>query len=257
MALDIRLVPALRDNYVFLAHCPVEGVTAVVDPAEEAPVVAALEAAGWGLDLILNTHHHADHVGANRALKAHYGLTIVGPAADRDRIPGIDRAVGTGDRVAVGASEADVLDVPGHTRGHIAYVFSGDGAAFVGDTLFAGGCGRMFEGTPPQFWASLARLRALPDDTRIYCAHEYTAANLRFAVTVDPDNAALRDRVARVAEARAADRPTVPSLLGEEKATNPFLRCDRPELAAAVGLPPSDPAAVFGAVRAAKDGFRG
>jgi len=255
--LDIRLMPALRDNYVFLVHDPEEGVTAVVDPAEEAPVLAALDAAGWGLDLILNTHHHPDHVGANRSLKLRFGLTVVGPAADRDRIPGIDVAVGTGDTAAVGAAVARVYDVPGHTRGHIAYWFEADAAVFVGDTLFAGGCGRMFEGTPAQFWTSLDLLRGLPDETRVFCAHEYTAANLRFAVTVDGDNAALRRRVAEVAATRAAGAPTVPSTIGVEKATNPFLRCDRPEVAAAVGLPRGSPAAVFGAVRAAKDGFRG
>lgn len=257
MALDIRLVPALRDNYIFLVHDPVEGVTAVVDPAEEAPVLAALEAAGWGLDLILNTHHHADHVGANRALQRRFGLTVVGPAADRARIPGIDVAVGTGDVTAVGAAVAQVFDVPGHTRGHIAYWFAADDAVFVGDTLFAGGCGRMFEGTPTQFWASLDRLRGLPDATRVYCAHEYTSANLRFAVTVDAENAALRRRISAVAACRAAGLPTVPTTIGVERATNPFLRCDRPELAAAVGLPGGAPAAVFAAVRSAKDGFRG
>jgi hydroxyacylglutathione hydrolase len=257
VTLDIRLVPALRDNYVFLVHDPGEGVTAVVDPAEEAPVLAALDAAGWGLDLILNTHHHPDHVGANQSLKRRFGLTVVGPAADRERIPGIDVAVGTGGSVSVGAAVARVYDVPGHTRGHIAYWFEGDAAVFVGDTLFAGGCGRMFEGTPDQFWASLDLLRGLPDDTRVFCAHEYTTANLRFAVTVDADNAALRARVAAVAAAGAAGAPTVPSTIGMEKATNPFLRCDRPEVAAAVGLPMGAPAAVFGAVRAAKDGFRG
>jgi hydroxyacylglutathione hydrolase len=257
MALDIQLIPVLSDNYVFIAHDTDTGVTAVVDPAEDAPVVAALTDRGWGLDLILNTHHHADHVGANLALKRRFGARVVGPAADRGRIPGIDRAVATGDIVAVGDSSGQVFDVPGHTRGHIAYWFAADAAVFVGDTLFVGGCGRMFEGTPAQFWSSLLLLRGLPDATRVYCAHEYTTANLAFAVTVEPGNAALVRRVAEVAVARAAGQPTVPTTIGAEMATNPFLRCDIGSVAAAVGLSPANPAAVFAAVRSTKDGFRG
>lgn len=255
--LQIRRVPALRDNYVWLVHDEGTGTTAVVDPAEAAPVEAALTEEGWSLHLILNTHHHPDHVGANRVLKERHGLTVVGPRADRARIPGIDVEVGTGDTATVGGATAAVYDVPGHTRGHIAYHFAGDRAAFVGDTLFAGGCGRMFEGTPEQFWRSLALLRGLPDHTRVYCAHEYTTANLRFALTVEPDNAALQARVELVAQARTRGEATVPSLLADEKATNPFLRCDTTAVARFAGLPTTQPAAVFGAVRAAKDAFRG
>ncbi len=254
--LEVRRVPALRDNYVWLAHDQETGTTAVVDPAELKPVEAALERNGWSLSLVLNTHHHADHVGANRALARRHGATIVGPRADRDRIPGIAVEVGSGDTVRVGASVGRVYDVPGHTRGHIAYHFEHSNAVFVGDTLFAGGCGRMFEGTPEQFWQSLARLRSLPASTWVYCAHEYTEANLRFALSVEPENQELVARFAEVQAARARGEATVPSVLGVEVVTNPFLRCDRATVAEAVGLSPADPAAVFGAVRAAKDGFR-
>ena len=254
--LEVVRVPALRDNYVWLAHDPNTGTTAVVDPAERKPVEAALEERGWSLSVVLNTHHHADHVGANLALAARHGATIVGPRADRSRIPGIGVEVGTGDTVQIGESTGRVYDVPGHTRGHIAYHFEDSNAVFVGDTLFAGGCGRMFEGTPEQFWRSLALLRALPASTWVYCAHEYTEATLRFALSVEPGNAELMARFAEVQAARARGEATVPSVLGVEAATNPFLRCDRATVAEAVGLPPSEPAAVFAAVRAAKDGFR-
>lgn len=256
-ALTIHRIPALKDNYLWLAVEPEGGAVAVVDPAEAAPVRAKLKELGLRLRLthILNTHHHRDHTGANLELKAEFGLTIIGPRADKERIPGIDVAVGEGDRVALGHAEAQVFDVPGHTRGHIAYWFADSDALFCGDTLFAMGCGRLFEGTPGQMWASLSKFRSLPDSTRVYCAHEYTLANARFALTVDGGNRALKARAEKVATMRAANEPTVPSTLGEERATNPFLRADRPELAAAVGLPPTDPVAVFGAVRARKDSF--
>jgi hydroxyacylglutathione hydrolase len=253
--LRIRRLPALRDNYLWLLHAPDTGETAVVDPAETGPVEVALAEEGWHLSHILNTHHHYDHVGANAALKERWGCTIVGPRADRDRIPGIDVALGEGDAVAVGRHRARVFDVPGHTRGHIAYWFAGDQALFVGDTIFAAGCGRMFEGTPEQFWDSLAKLRALPDATEVYCAHEYTASNLRYAAHVLPDDAGIRDRQAEVTAQRARGEATVPSPLGLEKRTNPFLRCDDPVVAAAVGLPGASPSAVFGALRGQKDAF--
>lgn len=253
--LRIRRLPALRDNYLWLLHDPDTGETAVVDPAEPGPVEDALAEEGWRLSHILNTHHHYDHVGANAALKERWGCTIVGPRADRDRIPGIDVALGEGDTVALGRHRARVFDVPGHTRGHIAYWFAADQALFVGDTIFAAGCGRMFEGTPEQFWDSLAKLRALPDATDVYCAHEYTASNLRYAVHVLPDDADIRHRQAEVAAQRARGEPTVPSPLGLEKRTNPFLRCDEPVVAAAVGLAGAPPSAVFGALRGQKDQF--
>lgn len=256
MSLEIVRIPCLTDNYVWLLREPASGEVAVVDPADPGPVRAALEARGWKLTHILNTHHHADHVGGNLALAQATGCTIVGPRADRGRIPGIRIEVGDGDRIALGAASAEVFDVPGHTRGHIAYFFATSRALFCGDTLFALGCGRMFEGTAPQMWASLAKLRALPDDTRVYCAHEYTQSNARFALHVDPHNAALRSRSAEIDALRARGEATVPSLLGDEKHTNPFLRADDPVLARAHGLDAGDPAAVFGFLRGSKDQFR-
>ncbi|HTI86643.1 MAG TPA: hydroxyacylglutathione hydrolase [Alphaproteobacteria bacterium] len=255
MPLTIHRIPALKDNYLWLAVEPEAQAVAIVDPAEAAPVRATLDRLGLRLTHILNTHHHRDHTGANLELKEAFGVTIAGPCADRDRIPGIDIAVGEGDRVRLGNSEAQVFDVPGHTRGHIAYWFADSDALFCGDTLFALGCGRLFEGTPQQMWSSLSKFRALPDSTRVYCAHEYTLSNARFALTVDSGNAALASRAAAVARARDMNQPTVPSTLGEERATNPFLRADRPEIAAAVGLSGADAATVFGAIRARKDSF--
>jgi hydroxyacylglutathione hydrolase len=253
--MEIERLPCRTDNYVWLLREPRTGSVAVVDPADAEPVLARLAARGARLDFILNTHHHGDHVGGNLALKARFGCTVVGPLADRDRIPGIDVALGEGDRFAFGALEARVFDVPGHTRGHIAFWFEAARALFCGDTLFALGCGRLFEGSPAQMWESLSKLRALPDETQVYCAHEYTQANARFALTADPANAALKARTASVDAARAKGEATVPSLLGEEKRTNPFLRADDPALARAAGLPGASPVDVFAAVRAAKDRF--
>jgi hydroxyacylglutathione hydrolase len=253
--LDIRLIPALSDNYIYLAHEPATGITAVVDPGEAEPVRRALSETGWKLTHILNTHHHDDHIGGDHALKAATGATIIGPRADRDRIPEIDVALGEGDSVKLGDETGTVFDTPGHTRGHIAFWFEHSQALFCGDTLFSLGCGRMFEGTAPQMWASLAKLRALPDDTRIYCGHEYTASNARFALAVDPDNAALRARAAEVERLRAAGKPTIPARLGEERATNPFLRADDPGLKAALGRPDAAPAEIFGELRSRKDKF--
>ena len=225
----------------------------VVDPAVSEPIEQRLKALGWRLTHILNTHHHGDHVGGNLALKAATGATVVGPAADRDRIPGID--VADGERFRLGEAEAEIFDVPGHTRGHIAYWFRESDALFCGDTLFACGCGRLFEGTPTQMWSSLGKLRRLPGATRVFCAHEYTQSNIRFALSVDGGNAALRERSRKVDALRAEGRPTVPSTLAEERATNPFLRADDAALAHAVGLAPGDAVAVFAAVRKAKDVF--
>ncbi|MBX6321677.1 MAG: hydroxyacylglutathione hydrolase, partial [Rhodospirillaceae bacterium] len=199
--------------------------------------------------------HHPDHSGGNLALKAATGATVVGPQADAARIPGIDVGVEEGRPFAFGAVEAQILFIPGHTRGHIAFWFPAAEALFCGDTLFSLGCGRMFEGTAPQMWASLGKLRALPDATRVYCGHEYTQANARFALTVDPDNPALRRRAAEVDRRRARGEPTIPSILGEEKAANPFLRADDPAVAAGVGLPGADPVRVFAEVRGRKDRF--
>jgi len=255
MALEIQLVPCLKDNYAYLLHDAASGETAVVDPSEAEPVMKAAAARGWRLTHILNTHHHWDHTGGNLALKEATAASIVGPAPDRDRIPGIDVALDEDDCFRLGDRAALVLFIPGHTRGHIAFHFADDQAVFCGDTLFALGCGRMFEGTAPQMWSSLCKLRALPGPTRVYCGHEYTQANARFALTIDRDNPALAARAVVVDAARAAGRPTVPSTMAEERAANPFLRADQPALAAAVGLPGGDPAAVFAAIRQRKDTF--
>ena len=215
----------------------------MIDPAVAEPVLAAAAARGWRITQILNTHWHPDHVGANLAIKEATGCQIAGPAGEASKIPGIDRAVADGEQVAVGGAEGVVIDVPGHTAGHNAYYFAGAGVLFCGDTLFALGCGRLFEGTPGQMHASLAKLMALPDATRVYCAHEYTQANARFAVTVEPGNAALAERVVAIDAARASGRPTVPSTIRLERATNPFVR--------------ARDVAEFAARRAAKDAFRG
>lgn len=255
-SLDIVQIPVLSDNYVYLVREPDSGAVGVVDPAvADAPLAEAAKR-GWKITHVINTHHHGDHVGGNLEIQKATGATIVGPKPDRERIPGIQVELGDGDTFQFGAERATVMFVPGHTRGHIAYHFPQSRALFVGDTLFALGCGRMFEGTAPVMWNSLSRIRALPDDTRVYCAHEYTQSNARFALHVDPGNAALRARSAAIDAARAEGRPTVPSLLGEEKATNPFLRPDDPALRRSVGLEGAADFEVFGEVRKRKDSFR-
>src|SRR5690606_16883335 len=234
---------------------PDTGVTACVDTPEVAPILRALDERGWTLTYILNTHHHADHAGGNRQIKAATGCRIVGPRADAERIPGIDIEVGDGDELRLGARRIVVRETPGHTRGHIVYHFPDDRIAFVGDTLFAMGCGRLFEGTPAQMWSSLRKILEWPDDTRLYCAHEYTQANARFALTVEPGNAELRRRAEEVDELRAAGRPTVPTTVGQERATNPFLRPDSRNLRETIGLLDADDVAVFAKTRALKDAF--
>lgn len=243
--LEVVQIPVLDDNYIYLAHAGDE--TAVIDPAVAEPVLAEAARRGWTITQIINTHWHPDHVGGNAVIKAATGCRITGPQGEEAKITGIDRAVVEGDTVEIGGAVGRVIDVPGHTAGHNAYYFAGagdDGAGvlFCGDTLFALGCGRLFEGTPAQMSTSLAKLMALPDATHVYCAHEYTASNARYAVTAEPDNTALAERVVEITRLRAANIPTVPSTIGLERATNPFTRAGS--------------VAEFAARRTAKDNFR-
>ena len=224
MPLEIIRIPVLSDNYVWLVHEPVSGETMVVDPAVAAPVLAEADARGWKITQIWNTHWHPDHTGGNAEIKAATGCIITGPAAEAARIPTLDVLVAEGDVVKLGAVEAQVLDVPAHTAGHIAFYFAEEHAAFVGDTLFAMGCGRLFEGTADQMFGNMRKLEALGDDTAIYCAHEYTLSNGRFALTVEPDNVALVERMAKVTAMRERGEPTVPTSIALERATNPFMR---------------------------------
>lgn len=253
--LQIHQFSCLSDNYGYLVHEPSSGATAAIDTPEVQPILAALAEKGWTLTHILNTHHHYDHAGGNAELKKETGCTIIGPRGEKDLIPGIDRAVGEGDIVELGAARARVIDVPGHTRGHIAYSFDEDHVVFVGDTLFALGCGRLFEGTPQQMWTSLGKLMALPDDTIVYCAHEYTQANARFALSLEPQNEALAARAKEIDEKRARGEPTVPTTIGLEKATNPFLRAASTGLRHTLGLESAADVDVFAETRKRKDNF--
>ncbi|MFQ5634606.1 MAG: hydroxyacylglutathione hydrolase [Gammaproteobacteria bacterium] len=253
--LEIFMFTALRDNYCYLIRDPDSGTTGVVDTPEVAAIERALAETGWSLDYILNTHHHWDHAGGNLELKNKTGCVVVGPRADRRRIPGIDIEVGDGDDFELGGHRARIFDTPGHTSGHICYHFEDDRVAFTGDTLFSMGCGRLFEGSPEEMWVSLQKLLAWPDDTQVYCAHEYTQANARFALTVEPENGDLIARAADVDRLRAAGLPTIPSTIGLEKATNPFLRPTSPALKATLGMQEARPVDVFAETRRRKDGF--
>ena len=253
--LEIHQFACRHDNYGFLVRDRATGITAAIDTPDASAIRAALTRKGWSLDFIWTTHHHDDHAGGNLELKADFGCRIVGPRADADRIPGIDVAVGDGDIVELGGRRAYVLDTPGHTRGHIVYVFDIDGAAFVGDTLFAMGCGRLFEGTPAQMWSSLQKLLALPDAMRVYCAHEYTQKNSQFALTFEPGNAALAARAVEVNRLRANGLPTIPSTIGRERQTNPFLRPDSADLQATLGLPGAPLTEVFAETRRRRNSF--
>ena len=251
--MHVQLIPALSDSYFYLLT--EGGATAVVDPGEAQPVIDVLEAEGRGLDLILNTHHHGDHIDGNAALKARYGAKLIGPAAETRRIPGMDQTVSEGDEIEFAGNNAQVIETPGHTSGHVSFHFAGAGVLFCGDTLFSLGCGRVFEGTPEQMWDSLKKLRALPGETLCYCGHEYTQSNARFALTIEPGNAALKARADEIDRLRGAGRPTIPFGLEAEKATNPFLRADAPELLGAIGRGGGDPVGVFADIRARKDRF--
>jgi len=249
--LEIAILPCLSDNYAYLVKAG--EACAVIDPSEAEPVAAALKRRGWRLSHILNTHHHLDHTGGNLALKQATGARIVGPAKDANRIPGIDIGVGEESGWEFAGRAVQVLEVPGHTRGAITFVI--EGHAFTGDTLFAMGCGRLFEGDPAMMWASLSKLMRLPDETEIYCGHEYTQNNGRFALTLEPDNAALTARMEEVTARRNRGEPTVPSTMALEKATNPFLRVGSAQIRKNLGMEKAGDVAVFGEIRKRKDVF--
>ncbi|SMQ86272.1 hydroxyacylglutathione hydrolase [Devosia lucknowensis] len=255
MGLIVDVFPARSDNYGYLAHDEATGRTAAIDAPEAAPIRRALEARGWTLSDILITHHHVDHVEAIAELKAAFGVRVTGPRAEADKIEGLDVLVGDGDQVEVGETRFDVIATPGHTLGHIVYHDPIGRHLFSADALFSLGVGRMFEGTPGPMWDGIKRLRALPDDTLVYCGHEYTQSNARFALSIDPDNKALRQRADVVDALRNGGRPTIPFELGEDKRANPFMRADAPELARHFGLEGADPADVFAAIRKGKDTF--
>ena len=255
MPAEIVTVPCRTDNYAYLVHDTGSGKTALVDAPEAAPIVAALEDRGWSLDEIWLTHHHADHTDAVPELTARYGAAVAGHVRDLGRLPPLDREVSEGERLILGETAARVVDVSGHTIGHVAFVLDDDHAAFTADSLMALGCGRVFEGTHKMMWESLSKLMELPEDTRIYSGHNYGQANGRFARSIEPDNAALGERIARIEAADAEGRPIVPSTLAEERATNPFLRAREPSVKAALGMADADDAAVFGEIRRRKDSF--
>jgi len=242
MPLDIVRVPVLSDNYAWLVHDPESGETVAIDPGEADPVLAAAADRGWRIDHVWTTHWHPDHTGGNASIKAQ-GATITGPGAEAAKIPTLDVRVGEGDSVSLGAHVARVMTVPGHTQGHIAFHFADDAVIFTGDTLFAMGCGRLFEGTPADMFANMQRYAALPDETMVFCGHEYTQSNGRYALVAEPDNAAIARRMIDVDAARARGEATVPTTIALEKATNPFLRATS--------------AAQLGDYRAAKDAFKG
>jgi hydroxyacylglutathione hydrolase len=255
MPAETFLFKCLQDNYGVLLHDPSTGATASIDAPEAAPVEAALKQKGWRLTDILVTHHHNDHTAGIAALKEKYKCRVVAPKAEAARTPAVDQSVAEGDTVKVGNLVARVLETPGHTAGHISYVLDADKLAFVGDTLFSIGCGRVIEGTHEMMWNSLLKLRALPDDTLFFCGHEYTKSNVKFALTIEPNNAALQKRAKEVDVLLAAGKPTIPATIGAEKAENPFLRADVAEVAAAVGMAGRNPAEVFGEIRERKNKF--
>ncbi|MDG3042096.1 hydroxyacylglutathione hydrolase [Roseicyclus marinus] len=252
---EIVTVPCLKDNYAFLLHDPATGAVAVFDVPDAGPIEAALAERGWTLSDIVITHHHWDHVDGVEALRGATGAKVWGAAADAHRLPALDQALVEGDSVTIGGLTGHVIDVSGHTIGHVAYHFPQAQAVFTADSLMALGCGRLFEGTPDQMWESLSKLAALPPETLVCSGHEYTEGNARFAITIDPDNPALISRKEGIEEARRANRPTVPSTLAEELATNPFLRAADPTIARRLDMAGADPSSVFARIRSLKDAF--
>ncbi len=255
MTLIVEIFPARTDNYGYLAHDEATGRTAAIDAPEAAPILAALERRGWRLTDIFITHHHQDHVEALPELKEAFGTRVIGPRAEAAKIEGLDVLVDGGDEVELGETRLEIIDAPGHTLGHIVFHDRENGHLFSGDALFSLGIGRMFEGTPGPMWEGAKRLRSLPDSTLVYCGHEYTASNARFALSIDPNNPTLQKRAATVTALREAGKATIPFVLDEDKAANPFLRADDQVLAARMGLEGADPAEVFAALRKAKDAF--
>lgn len=255
MTLQIETVSCLSDNYAYLAHDPESGETAVIDVPEAAPILKALADKGWTANYVLITHHHADHVQGLDEILAQHPAQVVGHAADAARLPKLDLALNEGDTVSIGNETGTVIDVSGHTIGHVAFHFPHSAVAFTADSLMALGCGRVFEGTMPQMWASLQKLAALPPETTICSGHEYTQANAKFALTIDPDNPALISRTKEIEDARAKGQPTVPSQLSEELSTNPFLRATDAAVQANLGMTGAAPAEVFAEIRTRKDNF--
>ena len=253
--LDIIQLPVLNDNYIYLIHEPFSGGTAVVDPAVAKPVLDTLSSKGWTLNYIFNTHHHWDHVGANLELKEKTGCLILASESDYSRIPGIDKGLKQGNEIKLGNQVVKVIETPGHTLGHIVYHFPNGNALFCGDTLFSMGCGRLFEGSAKQMWHSLQRLKELPRETQIYCAHEYTLANSNFALTLEPDNQYLQQRIQQVKQLRELNKPTIPCTLELELATNPFLREDSSEIQKSIGMTGQPMTEVFRKIRILKDNF--
>ncbi|CAJ2661027.1 hydroxyacylglutathione hydrolase 2, mitochondrial-like isoform X1 [Trifolium pratense] len=255
-SLQIELVPCLSDNYAYLLHDVDTGTVGVVDPSEASPVIDALSKKNRNLNYILNTHHHHDHTGGNVELKARYGAMVIGSGTDKERIPGIDIHLKDGDKWMFAGHEVHVIDTPGHTRGHISFYFPGSGTIFTGDTLFSLSCGKLFEGSPEQMQSSLRKITSLPDDTSIYCGHEYTLNNTKFALAVEPENKALQSYAAHVTNLRSKGLPTIPTTLKLEKACNPFLRTSSAQIRKSLNIPvTADDAEALGIIRQAKDDF--
>nr|XP_010927891.1 hydroxyacylglutathione hydrolase 2, mitochondrial [Elaeis guineensis] len=255
-SLQIELVPCLQDNYAYLLHDTDTGTVGVVDPSEAVPVINALERKNQNLTYILNTHHHYDHTGGNMELKARYGAKVIGSSKDRERIPGIDIALHDGETWRFAGHQVLVMETPGHTKGHISYYFPGCGAIFTGDTLFSLSCGKLFEGNPEQMFSSLQKIMSLPDETNIYCGHEYTLSNSKFALSIEPNNEALKEYAEHVAQLRSKKLPTIPTTLKKEKLCNPFLRTSSSEIRQNLKIPAAaSDAQALGVIRRAKDHF--